>query len=209
MHNGLAEAEFAPVAPLPEASDVLFIGELRALKGVHVLIEAIALLAAGGRRARAMIVGAGPDRDALVALAQARGVAALVAFADPLPAREAFCRGRLLVVPSLAESLPYIVLEGAAAGLPMLATAVGGLPEICAPQRGRLLPAGDAAALAAGIATALDDPGKQRTAADDLRARVRADFSLDFMVEQVLAAYAAALACRGRGRKMPPDERVP
>jgi len=65
-------------------------------------------------------------------------------------------------VPSRAESLPYIVLEAAAAGLPMLATNVGGIPEIFGSQAGELLPAGDAASLAAAIRTALDMPLAER-----------------------------------------------
>ena len=61
-----------------------------------------------------------------------------------MPAREAFRLGRTLVVPSRAESLPYIVLEAAAAGLPLLASDVGGIPEIVAGTDTDLLPPGDA-----------------------------------------------------------------
>jgi glycosyltransferase involved in cell wall biosynthesis len=57
-----------------------------------------------------------------------------------MPAREAFTLGRLLVAPSRAESLPYIILETAAAGVPMITTNVGGIPEVFGPQSGRLIP---------------------------------------------------------------------
>jgi glycosyltransferase involved in cell wall biosynthesis len=201
VHNGVAAAEFDPITPDAGASNLLFVGELRHLKGVDVLIEAMGLLSAAGRPVSATIVGGGPEADAFKALAQARGVAAN--FPGALPARQAFARGRLLIVPSRAESLPYIVLEAAAAGLPMLATAVGGIPEIFGPQTPSLLPPGDPAALAAAITAALADPAARQAAAETLRARVRAEFATAAMGEAVLAAYRAALD-RGEGPPIPP-----
>src|SRR5712692_2661561 len=65
VHNGLAAAEFAPVAPAADAADIVFVGELRTLKGVDVLIEALALVAVSGPPVSATIVGSGPDADAL------------------------------------------------------------------------------------------------------------------------------------------------
>jgi glycosyltransferase involved in cell wall biosynthesis len=201
VHNGVAAAEFDPVTPDADATDLLFVGELRHLKGVDVLIEALGLLSAAGRPVSATIVGGGPEADAFKALAQARGVAA--DFPGALPARQAFARGRLLIVPSRAESLPYIVLEAAAAGLPMLATAVGGIPEIFGPQTPSLLPPGEPAALAAAITAALADPAASRAAAETLRARVRAEFAAEAMGQAVLAAYRAALD-RREGSPIPP-----
>jgi glycosyltransferase involved in cell wall biosynthesis len=201
VHNGVTAAEFDPVAPDPGASDLVFVGELRHLKGVDALIEAMGLLSAAGRPVSATIVGSGPEADAFKALAQARGIAAN--FPGALPARQAFARGRLLIVPSRAESLPYIVLEAAAAGLPMLATAVGGIPEIFGPQSPSLLPPGDAAALATAITAALADPAASRAAADTLRARVHAEFAAEAMGQAVLAAYRAALE-RREGLQIPP-----
>jgi glycosyltransferase involved in cell wall biosynthesis len=201
VHNGVAAAEFDPVAPAAGASNLLFVGELRHLKGVDVLIEAMGLLSDAGRPVSATIVGGGPEADAFKALAQARGIVA--DFSGALPARQAFARGRLLIVPSRAESLPYIVLEAAAAGLPMLATAVGGIPEIFGPQSPRLLPPGEPAALAAAITAALADPAARRAAAETLRARVRAEFAAETMGQAVLAAYRAALD-RREGSPIPP-----
>jgi glycosyltransferase involved in cell wall biosynthesis len=195
VHNGVGAAEFAPVTPAPDASDLLFVGELRRLKGVDVLIEALALLAGAGRRVSATIVGSGPEAAEFQMLARARGLGD-VTFPGALPAREAFARARILVVPSRAESLPYIVLEAAAAGVPMLATDVGGVPEIFGPHRALLLPAGDPAKLAAAIGVALADSARTLALAQALRERVRADFSAEAMVERVLAAYQAAAAHR-------------
>jgi glycosyltransferase involved in cell wall biosynthesis len=195
IHNGVAAAEFAPVPPAADASDVVFVGELRRLKGVDVLIEALGLLSAGGRPVSATIVGSGPEAAEFEALARARG-RAKVTFPGAMPAREAFARGRLLIVPSRAESLPYIVLEAAAAGLPMLATNVGGIPEIFGPHGRRLLPPGDAARLAEAIRAALADPAAAQASAQALRERVRTHFSAEAMVQGVLAAYREALERR-------------
>ena len=195
IHNGVAAAEFAPVPPAADASDVVFVGELRRLKGVDVLIEALGLLSAGGRPVSATIVGSGPEAAEFETLARARG-RAKVTFPGAMPAREAFARGRLLIVPSRAESLPYIVLEAAAAGLPMLATNVGGIPEIFGPHGRRLLPPGDAARLAEAIRAALADPAAAQASAQALRERVRTHFSAEAMVQGVLAAYREALERR-------------
>jgi glycosyltransferase involved in cell wall biosynthesis len=191
IHNGVAAAEFAPVTPAVDASDVVFVGELRRLKGVDVLIEALSVLGAEGRPVRATIVGSGPEGAEFQTLARARGVAAT--FPGALPARDAFARGRLLVVPSRAESLPYIVLEAGAAGIPMLSTNVGGIPEVFGPYSGQLLPAGDVASLAAAIGAALADPAATRASALALRERVRTHFSAELMVADVLASYRSAL----------------
>ena len=130
------------------------------MKAIDVLIEALALLKRSGRRVTATIAGEGPERATLKAQAQRLGVADQVRFIGYCPAREAFALGRMLVIPSRAESLPYVVLEAAAAGVPMIATAVGGVPEIFGPQADALIPPDDVAALAGAIAATLDDPAQ-------------------------------------------------
>ena len=127
------------------------------------------------------------------------GLAVAVTFAGALPAREAFARGRLLVVPSRAESLPYVVIEAGAAGMPVLASAVGGIGEIFGPDADRLVPAGSDWALAGAIEAALDDPDETLALAARLRDRIRAGFSVEAMAEGVLAAYGEALAARRAG----------
>ena len=104
--------------------------------------------------------------------------------------------GRLLVIPSRAESLPYIVLEAAAAGVPLITTRVGGIPEIFGPDSDELVEPGDPAALAQAIGLRLRDLGATRAAGARLQARVRETFSAQAMTEGVLAAYRAALARR-------------
>jgi glycosyltransferase involved in cell wall biosynthesis len=196
VHNGVAAEEFEPIETMPQATDLVFVGELRHLKGIDVLIEALALLAASGRQVSLTIVGEGADRAKLETQATALGLAGTVHFVGAMPARTAFARGRVVVVPSRAESLPYIVLEAAAAGRPLIATKVGGMAEIFGTDADRLVPAGDAAALAYAIAAALDDPGAQTAAAARLQTRIRGSFSVDAMADAVIAGYRAALARR-------------
>ncbi len=196
VRNGVSEAEFIPVTARPDATDLVCVGELRSVKAFDVLIEALAMLKQSGRQVSATIVGDGPDRAQLTALTQQLGVAERIRFAGHRPAREAFAMGRILVVPSRAESLPYIVLEAAAAGIPIVATRVGGIAEIFGDEARHLIAAGDPAALAETIGEALDDPAQMRRLAQAVNARVRAEFSVNAMVEGGLAAYREAMARR-------------
>jgi glycosyltransferase involved in cell wall biosynthesis len=191
VHNGVTAEEFLEVVPQTDATDLVFVGELRVLKGVDVLLDALALLARDGRTLSATIVGDGPDAAAFREQAERLGLSA-VRFAGPMPARAAFALGRCLVVPSRAESLPYIVLEAAAAAIPLIVTNVGGIPEIFGPQANRLVPPADASALARAIATVTSDIAGARNEALTLRGQVQAQFSADAMTEAVLATYAEA-----------------
>lgn len=197
VHNGVTQDEFAPLTPLPDASDIVFIGELRHLKGVDVLIDALALLSREGRLS-ATIVGAGPDAEQFRAQAERLALTSSINFLGAMPAREAFALGRLMVVPSRAESLPYIVLEAAAAAVPLITTRVGGIPEVFGPQAGRLVPPGDAAALAEAIRAARADPRHLANQTLTLRARVQAEFSADVMTDAVLSAYQEALGVHSK-----------
>jgi len=192
-HNGVSRQEFEPVATRPDATDLVFMGELRHLKGIDVLLEAIARLRRDGRAVSATVVGSGPDRDMFHALADTLGLTDLIQFRPAMPGPEALTLGRVMVVPSRAESLPYAVLEAAAGLVPLIATRVGGIPEIYGPQAAALVPPGDAAALATAIAQALDGGTATADFAKRLRQQVAASFSIDAMVDGVLDGYRSAL----------------
>jgi glycosyltransferase involved in cell wall biosynthesis len=196
--NGLSPREFAAATAAQDATDILYVGELRAAKGVDTLLKALALVAREmGRTPSATLIGSGPDRDALIAEAEQLGLKAAVRFPGPMPVAEAFALGRLMVAPSRAESMPYIVLECVAAQVPLLTTEVGGIPEIFGPFRDRLGPADDAADLARRILTELRRPADERAArAAELAAHVRGRFSLENMAETVISAYRETLARR-------------
>ncbi len=193
VRNGVGAKEFAEVEPAQDATDILFVGELRPIKAVDVLIDAIAALRRSGLALTATIVGGGPARPELEAQAHRSGLASAITFLPPMPAREAFRLGRLVVVPSRGESLPYIVLEVAAAGIPMVATNVGAIPNIFGAQAHLLVPPGDQTALAKAIGDAVKNPETMRTLAQWIRERVRTNFSVEAMVDGGIAGYRDAL----------------
>jgi glycosyltransferase involved in cell wall biosynthesis len=192
VHNGVRSDELVPVVPDDDAEDVVFVGELRRLKGVDVLIEALSRLIAEERIESAILFGDGPDAGAYRAEIERRGLSPHIQFGGVKPAREAFRRGRVLAVPSRAESLPYIVLEAAAASVPMVATRVGGMAEIFGPDAATLIPPENPIALAEAILRVLEGDGAVRTRR--LHQRVARQFTVAAMTDGVLAAYAEALA---------------
>ncbi len=193
--NGVRPEEFEPVALASDAADFLFVGTLRDLKGPDVFIEALALLRArSGQPPTAVIVGGGVDKPGFVAMAAEHGLADAITFLDPMPARAAFQLGRIMVIPSRAESMPYIVLETIAAGRPLIATRVGGIPEIYGAESGRLIPPGDVETLAAAMAATLAAPEAARAAADGLRGRILSAFSVATMASAIETVYRGAIA---------------
>jgi glycosyltransferase involved in cell wall biosynthesis len=196
--NGLSPAEFAPAQPNADAADLLYVGELRAAKGIDTLLDALALIGCrSGAVPHTVLIGSGPDKAALSEHARELDVDAFVSFHGQTPTREAFKLGRILVVPSRAESMPYIVLEAAAAGVPMVATGVGGIPEIFGPFRDRLGPADDATNLALRLMAAIEAPAeKLRAEAAELSRHVADNFSIETMVNAVMSGYREALARR-------------
>jgi glycosyltransferase involved in cell wall biosynthesis len=201
VHNGVSQAEFKQIESVVDATDLVFMGELRPVKGIDVLLDAIARLRAAGRTVTATLVGDGPDRAALQAQVEALGLTGAVQFKPTTPAALALTLGRIMVVPSRAESLPYVVLETAAGGKPLITTNVGGIPEIYGPLSRTLVPPQDCPALAGAIARALDYPDEMADITRKLRDQVQASFSVGTMVDGVLAAYQTALETVRRERR--------
>jgi glycosyltransferase involved in cell wall biosynthesis len=175
-----------------DAADFPFIGELRQLKGVDVLLRALARVAKQ-RPVKAVIVGAGPQREEFEALARELGLNGIARFAGAMPAPKAFPLGRCIVVPSRAESMPYIVLEAAAAGLPLLATNVGGVPEIVSGTDTQLLPPGDEDALVDAMSGFLEAPEQAKARAERLKAAVAERFTVAVAANAALQFYADRL----------------
>jgi glycosyltransferase involved in cell wall biosynthesis len=192
VYNGLTAPEFEPVQATADAADLLYIGMMRDLKGPDLFIAALPEAEKRlGRQVSAVMVGDGEDLPRYKAEIENFGLAGRVRFLDPMPARRAFALGRLIVVPSRAEAMPYIVLEALAAGLPMVATAVGGIPEIFG-QDSPALVHPDTSELAGKIAEALADPAAYRMLMP-LPADLRARFGADVMAAAIEQAYFAVL----------------
>jgi glycosyltransferase involved in cell wall biosynthesis len=199
VHNGIAEEEFEPVQQAADPFDLVYIGEFRALKGVDTLIDALAIIRRDhGVRLTLLAVGSGSSEGELKSRAQEAGVWDSLAFVPPQKIREALSRGRVMVVPSRAESLPYVILEAAAAAQPLICTNVGGIGEIFGPYSNELIPAGEPMVLAAKILAMLSEPEEVRRArAAALAEHVRAGFCINKMVDGVLGGYAEARSRRG------------
>jgi len=189
--NGISPEEFKRVEPEADAADFLYVGELRWQKGIDLLIEAMAQLTYRyGRNARLLMVGSGPDRERFITRTQEAGLADQVRFIDPMPAREAFRLGRVLVLPSRSESFPYIILEAAGAQLPIIATNVGDIGKLLEPNRGKLIPANDLDRLIAALIEMLDTPdAKRRDVAERTAAYVSERFSRKTMANAILSVY--------------------
>lgn len=196
--NGISPAEMLPVAASPNPTKFLYVGELRAAKGIDTLISALALLSRRTQeRPRLTLVGSGPDQEELTNQARALGIADLVTFAGAMPARAAFALGEILVVPSRAESLPYVVIEAAGAHVPMVATNVGGMGEIFGPFRNRLIPCNEVNILTDAMESAVrKDSATLRAEAAQLADFVAANFTVAGMADAVILGYREAMAAR-------------
>lgn len=200
IHNGLSESEFDPVPLDPDAKDFVFIGEFRDVKGLPFLVEALLpLKRADGRPATIAMAGGGPDFAMWKDRIASDGLSDRIELLGVRPARQALRRGNCLVVPSLAESLPYVVLEGTAAGRQVIATTVGGIAEMFGPTAGSLVPPANADALRQAMKSALDDPAGAAREAEARLNYVRPRFSIGHMVDQVEALYRETLAKRRSG----------
>jgi len=195
IHNGVTEAEFEPIPAAANAHDFVFIGEFRELKGIQFLLEALVdTKTPDGRPATLVMAGGGSDFERFKAEIGRLGLHDRVTLLGVRPAREVLPLGRIAVVPSLAESLPYVVLEATAAGLPVIATRVGGIPEIFGPTAEDLVPPGDSAALHDAMQGALNDPD---LTAERLALRldhVRNAFSVARMTDSIEALYHQLLS---------------
>ena len=172
ISNGIDLARFVP--PMPDLRHapgeveriILFAGFLIKRKGVRYLIKALSLLPDDLPPYRLVIVGEGPEEEALRAQVAALGLAARVEFAGFQPQAvvgEWMRRARLFVLPSLEEGQGVVLLEALASATPVLASDVDGIREVVTPEVGVRVPSADPAALAHALQTLLvDDDAWQR-----------------------------------------------
>ena len=190
VHNGLWPEEFSAVKPDKDAADVLYMGDMRYLKGVDVLLKALAVVKRK-RELTACLVGDGPDSAEFKKLAEALGLGTSVTFPGRLPTAQALKRGRLLVLPSRAESFPDVVLEAAAGRVPIIASDVGGIPEILSTLK--LCPPDNPAALAGHIHVALAFPAAMAEYARIQSESAKTQFSAGAMARKITAFYQRLL----------------
>ena len=182
-----------------DARLVLAVGALVEHKGHRHLVEALPALRAAAPGVRVVVAGEGPLRAELEARAQALGVADALVLAGQVDDLAGWFAGvDAFAMPSVEEGLGTSVLDALAAGLPVVASRAGGIPEMIEDGVGGLLvPPADAAALGAALARVLADPALAARLGGAGRKRVDAEFHVDRMVDETIAVYRAALAARG------------
>jgi glycosyltransferase involved in cell wall biosynthesis len=205
LHQGYPESRLStvwngiemhdPVQPvhLADGPTILEVARLAEVKGQRLLIRALPEL-----EASAVLVGRDLEHDGsyeaeLRADADRLGVSGRVVFAgyrEDVPALLAGCD--VFCLPSSAEGLPLVVLEAMAAGKPVVATAVGGVPELVIHgETGLLVAPGDVDALRRALADLLADPERARRLGDAGRERVRASFTAEAASDRILKIYEA------------------
>ncbi len=195
--NGVDTELFAPGgAPSSRAPLLLCVARLAQDKDHLTLLRAFALVLRRHPEARLRIVGDGPEEERLRRWAAAHDAGKRVDFVPGgLDMRPHYAAARVFALASVREGQPNVILEALACGLPVCATAVGGIPRLIAPgENGLLSPAGDAAALAENCCRLLEDDGLCDVMGRAGRALVERDFSFAAMVrahEDVFAAVCA------------------
>lgn len=186
---------------------LLYVGNLLPVKGLEVLIDALALLARQGTEFTGLMIGQGPLRSRLEDRLARRGLRDRVKLLGPRPHDQLpdwYRAADLFVLPSYSEGVPVVLLEAAACGTTFVASRVGGIPEIARLDSDRLVPAGDAAVLAEAIRAGL-------AGRPEAPSHVRHVFrGHDEAVSELVDLFAHVLAAHGRGLQIvsiPPSSR--
>jgi len=191
VYNGLPESAFAvpdPVTIETQNPVLLCVANLKPRKGHRHLLDAVALLQARGRPCTVLLAGEGEERQALERQAARLGVDVRFLGAT-LGTGGLLARADVVVLPSLSEGMSNAVMEAMAAGRPIVATDVGGTPELLS-GRGLLVPPRDPLALAAAIERLLTDPGHAAALSERARAWSIEHLRLDDMVDRHVRLYA-------------------
>lgn len=190
--RALSRHQMARPRCMSGTSVVGVIARLQREKGVHVFLEALARLP----DVHGLILGDGPERSSLVEAVSVLGLHGRVRFLPPsLPSGAMLRRLDVLAVPSLTEGSPLVVLEAMTAGVPLVASQVGGIPElILNGEHGVLVSPGDSEALAIGIRRLLAQNGLAQRLSAAAQRRVGTTFPFDGMVRATERVYQDAVA---------------
>jgi glycosyltransferase involved in cell wall biosynthesis len=196
VHCGIEPDRFPPPAPVPGAQRLVAIGRLSEQKGFTLLVEAMALAARRHPALHLVLVGDGELRHEIEASLQRHGITNRVTLAgwqDEAGVRRELAAADALILPSFAEGLPMVIMEAMAAGRPVIATSIAGIPELVKPQTGWLVPAGDPVALAEAIDQLIATPAQTLTDMGQAgRARVMERHAIDGQAQRLAALLSAS-----------------
>ncbi len=189
IYNGL---EHFDLAPRKEGGFVIgTLAELHKIKGLDILLRAWAEFIKKRPQAKLVVMGEGEERDNLEALTHKLDIVDSVAFKGQVDnARTQLLGFDIFVLPSRSENLPYTILEAGFAGLPVIASRVGGIPEIITTgESGILVESENSDEIFSSLLLLSDDPTLRARLGDNLKKKVISEFSIKNMVEQTLADY--------------------
>ena len=166
------------------------------VKGLDVFLAAAAQLAERRPDLRFLLFGDGPDAGALLEHSVQLGLGDRVAFPGWVPTRAGLAQLAVLVLPSHMENAPLALLDAMAAGVPIVATRVGGVPELAPPGTARLVNPGDADALARAIERVLERRSETAAQIAAARRHVERHGGADAMAGRTLALYRRLLEAR-------------
>jgi glycosyltransferase involved in cell wall biosynthesis len=189
IYNGINERDFRPVPARSDSVNFIYVGMLRDLKGPDLFVDAFARTERRvGRPLSALMIGDGPDREKYRAMMVERGLGHRIGLLPAMRIEEAFGMSPNIVVPSRAESMPYIVLEALAASKAVIATRVGGIPEALGADSAGLARPDDPDDLSRVMALAITEPRWREKAMPQATA-IRSVFSSRLMARDVLKLY--------------------
>ena len=193
--NGLDPLHFTPAAPRAVVERVVMVANLRAEKGHDTLLAAVPRILERHPQASFTLVGEGPRREPLEVLARALGIDGRVHFVGECRDVGAVLREHdLFVLPSRSEAFPNALIEAMATALPVVATSVGGIPEVVRHGvNGRLVPPDDVEALAAAVCALMADPAAAAALGQAARRDVERHYTIDRMVERFEQLYLAEI----------------
>jgi len=181
---------------------ILFVGRLINWKGVEVLINALKTVSKSNPRVRLVIVGEGPLRKDFVKLTEVNGLESIIHFTGQVPdsvLKEYYARSSLFVLPSIllnnqTEGLGVVLLEAMAAGVPVIGSDTGGIPDIIENEvNGLLVPPGDPKVLAEAIIRILSLPELGDQFREAGIKTVKEKYSWDIIVKQFIKKYTESL----------------
>ena len=210
--HGVDTARFAPASgeardrPPRQPLRVLAVGRLVDKKGYPVLLEALAALDAAGRSVSCTVVGAGPAKAALEAIAARLGIASAVRFVGARTHQEVaamyrradvFVQASVILANGDRDGIPNSLLEAMASGLAVVASDVAGIPEVVLPGCGLLVPPGDGDALAGALRQLADDPDLRARLGSAARRHVIAHLDRSVCARAIAPLFGVGLAATG------------
>lgn len=187
----------APLAlPARRGTAIGTLSLLEPVKDLPTFLRAAAALHARRPDLRFTIAGDGSEREPLQRLAGELGLGDVVSFPGFVPAAQAIGELSMLVMTSVFENAPMAVLEAMAAGIPVVASRTGGIPELVGEEGAQLVAPGDVEGFAAAIERLLDDPGLAVAQTRAAERRFAARYTVDANARATLAVYERALAAR-------------